>query len=98
MALASKFQPSPQAGRQQVATVLTLLCRSPARSSAPAAAWAGPSCRRRPIEQPACSWRAFSKVSRAIKENPARVYARVRAHADVPKQELEEFRKLLRVP
>ena len=37
-------------------------------------------------------------MSRAIEENPADVYARVRERADVPKQELEEFRKLLRVP
>jgi hypothetical protein len=40
----------------------------------------------------------FSKVSRAIEDNPADVYARVRAHPDVPRPELEEFRKLLRVP
>jgi hypothetical protein len=37
-------------------------------------------------------------VSRAIEDNPAEVYARVREHPDVPKPELEEFRKLLRVP
>jgi hypothetical protein len=42
--------------------------------------------------------RVFSKVSRAIEDNPADVYARVRAHPDVPRPELEEFRKLLRVP
>jgi hypothetical protein len=42
--------------------------------------------------------RVFSKVSRAIEDNPADVYARVRDHPGVPKPELEEFRKLLGVP
>jgi hypothetical protein len=40
----------------------------------------------------------FAKVIRLIEENPADVYARIRARPDVPKQELEEFRKLLGVP
>jgi hypothetical protein len=40
----------------------------------------------------------FSKVSRAVETNPADVYARLRARPDVPQPELEEFRKLLRVP
>jgi len=40
----------------------------------------------------------FSKVSRAIEDNPAEVYAKVRERADVPRPELEEFRKLLGVP
>jgi hypothetical protein len=42
--------------------------------------------------------RVFSKVSRAVETNPADVYARLRARPDVPQPELEEFRKLLRVP
>jgi len=33
-----------------------------------------------------------------VEDNPADVYARVRERPDVPKAELEEFRKLLRVP
>jgi hypothetical protein len=42
--------------------------------------------------------RTFAKVSRAIEENPAQVFAEVRRSPDVPQAELEEFRKLLRVP
>ena len=42
--------------------------------------------------------KVFSKVSRAIEDNPADVTAKVRERPDVPKAELEEFRKLLRVP
>ena len=42
--------------------------------------------------------KVFSKVSRAIEDNAADVMAKVRARPDVPKAELEEFRKLLRVP
>jgi hypothetical protein len=42
--------------------------------------------------------KVFAKVSRAIEDNPADVYARVRDRPDVPRQELEEFRKLLRLP
>jgi hypothetical protein len=37
-------------------------------------------------------------VSRAIEDNAADVVAKVRTRPDVPKAELEEFRKLLRVP
>ena len=42
--------------------------------------------------------KVFAKVSRAIEDNAADVVAKVRARPDVPKAELEEFRKLLRVP
>jgi hypothetical protein len=42
--------------------------------------------------------KVFAKVIRLIEENPADVYARLKARPDVPKPELEEFRKLLGVP
>ena len=43
--------------------------------------------------------RVFSKVSRAVEDNPQAVYDTIRGVADVPRGELEEFRKiLLRVP
>jgi len=42
--------------------------------------------------------RTFARASRAIEENPARVYQRVSERADVPRHELEEFRRLLRLP
>jgi len=42
--------------------------------------------------------RTFARASRAIEENPAQVYQRVSERADVPRHELEEFRRLLRLP
>lgn len=42
--------------------------------------------------------RTFARASRAIVENPAQVYQRVSERSDVPRPELEEFRRLLRLP
>ncbi len=42
--------------------------------------------------------RTFARATRAIEENPAQVYQRVSERPDVPRQELEEFRRLLRLP
>lgn len=42
--------------------------------------------------------RTFARVTRAIEENPARVYQLVSERLDVPRHELEEFRQLLRLP
>jgi hypothetical protein len=39
----------------------------------------------------------FAKVSRAIEEDPARVYAKLRDRPDVSHAELEEFRALLAI-
>ncbi len=40
----------------------------------------------------------FARVSRDIAANPAEVYRKVSERPDVPRQELEEFRRLLGVP
>lgn len=42
--------------------------------------------------------KVFMKVSRAIEDNPTRVYDLVRQRADVPARDLEEFRALLNLP
>jgi len=42
--------------------------------------------------------KVFARVSRAIEANPVDAYQRVSARPDVPKPELEEFRRLLRLP
>jgi hypothetical protein len=39
--------------------------------------------------------RVFARVSRAIDDDPADVYARLRQRPDVPRRELEEFGRLL---
>jgi hypothetical protein len=42
--------------------------------------------------------RTFARVTRALEQTPAEVYQLVRARPDVPRRELEEFRRLLRLP
>jgi hypothetical protein len=39
--------------------------------------------------------RLFARTTRAIEENPAAVWAALRDKPDVPRRELEEFRRLL---
>jgi hypothetical protein len=42
--------------------------------------------------------KVFAKTTRAIEENPAAVWEALRARPDVPRRELEEFRRLLSLP
>ena len=42
--------------------------------------------------------RTFARVTRAIDEDPARVYQLVSERPDVPRAELEEFHRILRLP
>jgi hypothetical protein len=42
--------------------------------------------------------RLFARTTRAIEENPSAVWDAVRARPDVPRRELEEFRRLLSLP
>lgn len=42
--------------------------------------------------------KVFARTTRAIDENPAAVWAALRARPDVPRRELEEFRRLLSLP
>jgi len=42
--------------------------------------------------------RTFARVTRAIEEDPARVYRLVSDRPDVPRPELQEFHRLLRLP
>ena len=97
VALAYKFQPAPQ-GRQQVATVLTSFVQIDSAVIRAIGRMGGSLVQKKADREARTLLRVFSKVSRAIEEDPAAVYAKVRERADVPRQELEEFRKLLRVP
>jgi hypothetical protein len=97
VALAYKFQPAPQ-GRQQVATVLTSFVQIDSAVIRAIGRMGGSLVQKKADREARQLLRVFSKVSRAIEDNPAEVYAKVRAHPEVPRQELEEFRKLLRVP
>lgn len=42
--------------------------------------------------------RTFARVSRAIEDDPAKVFEQVRRSPDVPQAPLEQFRRLLKVP
>jgi len=97
VALAYKFQPAPQ-GRQQVVTTLTSFVHIDSAVVRAIGRMGGSLVQKKADREARQLLRVFSKVSRAIEDNSADVYAKVREHADVPKQELEEFRKLLRVP
>ncbi len=97
VALAYKFQPAPQ-GRQQVATALTSFVQIDSAVLRAIGRMGGSLVQKKADREARQLLRVFSKVSRAIEDNPADVYARVRERPDVSKQELEEFRKLLGVP
>ena len=97
VALAYKFQPAPH-GRQQVATELISFVQIDSAVLRALGRMGGPLVQKTADREARRLLRVFSKVSRAIEDNPADVYARVRERPDVPKQELEEFRKLLRAP
>jgi len=97
VALTYKFQPAPQ-GRQQVVTTLTSFVHIDSAVVRAIGRMGGSLVQKKADREARQLLRVFSKVSRAIEDNPTDVYAKVREHADVPKQELEEFRKLLRVP
>ena len=58
----------------------------------------GPLVQRKADREARTLLKVFAKVIRLIEENPADVYARLKERPDVPKPELEEFRKLLGVP
>jgi hypothetical protein len=97
VALAYKFEPAPQ-GRHQVATTLTSFVQIDSAVVRTIGRMGGPLVQKKADREARQLLRVFSKVSRAIEDNPADVYARLRERPDVPRQELEEFRKLLRVP
>jgi hypothetical protein len=97
VALAYRFQSNAQ-GRSHVATTLTSFVQLDSAVIRAIGKMGGPLVQKKADREARQLLRVFAKVSRAIEDNPADVYARVSAQAGVPKQELEEFRKLLRVP
>jgi hypothetical protein len=56
---------------------------------------AGPIAQRKADLEARRLMRTFARVSRAIEDNPADVYERLRQRPDVPARELEEFGRLL---
>ena len=80
VALAYKFQPAPQ-GRQQVVTTLTSFVQIDSAVIRAIGRMGGSLVQKKADREARQLLRVFSKVSRAIEDNPADVYARVREHA-----------------
>jgi hypothetical protein len=56
---------------------------------------AGPIAQRKADLEARRLMRTFARASRAIEDNPADVYERLRQRPDVPLRELQEFGRLL---
>lgn len=97
VALSYKFLPAPTPGRQLIATTLTSFVQIDSGVVRVIGKMGGPLVQKKADREARQLLRVFAKVSRAIEDNPADAYARVRDHPEVPKAELEEFRKLLGV-
>jgi hypothetical protein len=97
VALAYKFEPAAS-GRAQVSTTLTSFVQIDSTVVRTIGRIGGPLVQKKADREARQLLKVFARVSRAIEDNPADVYARLRERPDVPRAELEEFRKLLRVP
>ncbi len=97
VALVYRFEPAA-AGRTQVSTTLTSFVQIDSAVVRTVGKMSGPLVQKKADREARQLLKVFAKVSRAVEDNAADVIAKVRARPDVPKAELEEFRKLLRVP
>lgn len=97
VALAYKFEPAAS-GRPQVSTTLTSFVQIDSTVVRTIGRMGGPLVQKKADREARQLLKVFARVSRAIEDNPADVYARLRERPDVPRAELEEFRKLLRLP
>ena len=97
VALAYKFQPTAD-GRHQVSTTLISFVQIDSAVVRAIGRVGAPIVQKKADREARQLLKVFAKVSRAIEDNPADLYDRLRERPDVPKAELEEFRKLLRVP
>jgi hypothetical protein len=97
VALAYRFEPAAS-GRQQVLTTLTSFVQIDSAVVRTIGKMGGPLVQKKADREARQLLKVFARVSRAIEDNPADVYARLRERPDVPAAELEEFRKLLRLP
>ncbi len=97
VALAYRFGPVTE-GRAQVSTTLTSFVQIDSTVVRTIGKMGGPLVQKKADREARQLLKVFRKVSRAIEDNAAAVIAKVRERPDVPRAELEEFRKLLRVP
>ncbi len=84
-------------GQSRVSTVLSGFVVLDSRAAGFAATLLSPLAERKAALEARRLVRVFARVSRAIDENPAGVYEKLRERPGVPQRELEEFGRLLSV-
>ena len=88
------FQPGGD-GRTAVVTVGTAFVQTDNRAINALGRLAAPIVQNRADSEARRLLRMFSKASRALEEDPAQVYRLVSEQPDVPRRELEDFRRML---
>lgn len=97
VAITYEFRPDGQ-GRTLAATAVKAFVQLDSRVLRTVGKLGGPLVQAKADREGRTMLKVFAKVSRAIEDNPADVYRRVSERPEVPKPELEEFRRLLRLP
>ena len=87
-----------EAGRTVVATSASGYVQVDSRVLNALAKVAAPMVQAKADKEAGYLLRTFARVSRAIEEDPARVYQLVSARPDVPRADLDGFREVLRLP
>ena len=87
-----------EAGRTVVATAASGYVQVDNRALNALARIAAPMVQAKAETEAGYLLRTFARVTRAIDEDPARVYQLVSERPDVPRAELEEFHRILRLP
>jgi hypothetical protein len=85
-------------GSRQIAPTISSFVKLDSRFLAAASRMAGSLAQEKADKEAQRLAKVFMRVSRAIEENPARVYDLVRQRPDVPARDLEAFRQLLSLP
>jgi hypothetical protein len=97
VAITYEFRPDGH-GRTLAATAVKAFVRLDSRVLRTVGKMGGPLVQSKADREGRQLLKVFAKVSRAIEDNPADVYRRVSERPDVPRPELEEFRRLLKLP
>jgi len=85
-------------GKSIITTALSGYVKLDSRVLSAAGKAAGPVARAKADLEARRLVKVFAKTTRAIEADPAHVYAQVRDNPEVPRAELEEFRRLLNLP
>jgi hypothetical protein len=97
VAITYEFRPDAR-GRTLAATTVRAFVQLDSRMLRTVGKMGGPLVQSKADREGRQLLKVFAKVSRAIEDNPADVYRRVSERPDVPRPDLEEFRRLLKLP